>query len=190
MRRWRWRLAPALQRRKAAQEAAVWRSAGRSAAGRALARGLPVGSGGPCSPPTSVDRSAQLPTGLAPVGHGRRPGFVAPCGDERAAADYSAAAGDGDPPSGATGGRVRPVDAGHGVSPHTQNFVRTEYPRTASAHKLCENRKQQPTEGESPCLTLQRPVTPTARTSASHAPCGKRLAALANAAASPAQSDS
>src|SRR5690606_14669943 len=175
------RLAPALQRRKAAHEAAVWRSAGRSAAGRALERGLPVGSGGPGSPPTAVDRSAQLPTGLAPVGHGRRLGFVAPCGDELAAADYSAAAGDSRPPSGATGGRVRPVDAGHGVSPHTQNLVRTEYPRTASAHKLCENRKQQPTEGESPCLTLQRPVTPTARTSASHAPCGKRSDASANA---------
>src|SRR5690606_24159012 len=137
-----------------------------------------------------VGHGAQLPAGRAPVCHGRRPGLGAACGDERAAAGYSAVAGDRDPPVRATGARVCPIDAGHGVSPHTQNFVRTEYPRTASAHKLCENRKQQPTEGESPCLTLQRPVTPTARTSASHAPCGKRLAALANAAASPAQSDS
>src|SRR5690554_2406089 len=135
MRRWRWHRAPALQRRKAAQEAAAWRPAGRSAAGRALARGLPVGSDGPCSPPTSVDLGAQLPTGRAPVDHGRRTGVVTPYGDKRAAADHSAAPGDGDPPSGATGGRVRPVDAGHGVSPHAKNSVGIEYPETALLHK-------------------------------------------------------
>src|SRR5690606_4414133 len=93
IRRWRWHRAPALQRRKAAQEAAVWRPAGRSAAGRALARTLPVGSGEPCSPPTSVDLGAQLPAGRAPVGHGRLTGLGAACGDERAAAGYSAVAG-------------------------------------------------------------------------------------------------
>src|SRR5690606_34554813 len=98
MRRWQWRRAPTLQRRKAAQEAAVWRSAGRSEAGRALARGLPVGSGGPCSLATSVDRSAQFTAGLAPVDHGRLTGRGSARGDERAAAGYSAVVGDRDPP--------------------------------------------------------------------------------------------
>src|SRR5690606_3631511 len=135
MQRWQWRLEPALQRRKAAQEAAVWRPAGRSEAGRALARGLLVGSGGPCSLATPVGHGAQFTAGRAPVSHGRRAGVVAPYGDERAAVDYSAAAGDGDPPSGATGGRVRPVDAGHGVSPHAENSVGIEYPETALLHK-------------------------------------------------------
>src|SRR5690606_41427519 len=78
MRRWRWRRAPALQRRKAAQEAAVWRPAGRSEAGRALAKALPVGSGGPCSLATSVGHGAQLAADLAPVAHSRRTGVVAP----------------------------------------------------------------------------------------------------------------
>src|SRR5690554_4871545 len=126
MRRWRWRLEPALQRRKAAQEAAVWRSAGRSEAGRALAKVLPVGSGGWCSLATPVDRSAQFTAVFAPVGHGQLTGVVSACGDERAAAGYSAVAGDRDPPGGAAGARVCPVDAGHAVLP--------------SCRKLCGNR--------------------------------------------------
>src|SRR5690606_41337743 len=107
MRRWRWRRAPVLQRRKAVLEAAVWRSAGRSEAGRALARGLLVGSGGPCSLATPVGHGAQFTAGRAPVSHGRRAGVVAPYGDERAAADYSSAVGEREPVRCANGRRVR-----------------------------------------------------------------------------------
>src|SRR5690606_36881040 len=106
MRRWRWRRAPALQRRKAAQEAGEPRSAGRSEAGRALAKALLVGSGGPCSLATSVDRGAQFTAGRAPVCHGQLVGVVSARGDERAAAGYSAVVGDRDPPVRAAGARV------------------------------------------------------------------------------------
>src|SRR5690606_17378950 len=124
MRRWRWRRAPALQRRKAVLEAAVWRSAGRSEAGRALARGLHVGSGGPCSPPTSVGHGAQLSTVFAPISDGRRTGLVTPYGDERAAADYAAVAGDRDQPIRATGARIRPVNPCHVLTPPRRLRIR------------------------------------------------------------------
>src|SRR5690554_791335 len=124
MRRWRWRRAPALQRRKAAQEAGEPRSAGRSEAGRALAKALPVGSGGPCSLATSVGHGAQLSTVFAPVSHGRRTGVVAPYGDERAATDYAAASGNGDPPIRATGARICPVNPCHVLTPPRRLRIR------------------------------------------------------------------
>src|SRR5690606_4868355 len=69
-----------------------------------------------------VGHGAQFTAGRAPVDHGRFPSFVTPYGDKRAASDYAAASGDGDPPIRATGGSVCPIDAGHG-SPLRRNSV-------------------------------------------------------------------
>src|SRR5690606_27658444 len=98
-------------RRKAVLEAEVRRPTGQPVGGREQARTLPVGSDGPCSLATSAGHGAQLAAVFAPVDHGRFPSFVTPYGDKRAAADYAAAAGDGDPPVRASGARVGPVDA-------------------------------------------------------------------------------
>src|SRR5690606_36287395 len=83
---------------------------------------------------------AQLSSGLAPVGHGRRPGVVFARGDERAAADYAAASGDGDPPGGATGARVCPVDAGHAVLPSCRKTLWGQSILKLRSHtSACEN---------------------------------------------------